>query len=114
MLASGDTVTVKRPAKRDRTGDRTAPPVPHQIQGCAIAPETGSSAASSSTDTDAQRATVVSWRYLYCPAGADIEIGDAVILPSGRTFLVEGEPAEWKSPFTGWQPGIVVRLRGVF
>lgn len=113
-LPYGVTVTVERRAKRDRVGDRVASPVPHQIPGCAIAPETGSSAASSSTDSDAQRATVVSWRYLYCPAGADIQIDDAVTLPNGRTYLVEGEPAEWISPFTSWHPGIVVRLRGAF
>lgn len=114
MFAFGDTVIVKRPAKRDRVGDRTAPPTPHQIAGVLIAPETGSSAAASSTEGDAQRASVVSWRYLYCPPDADIQIGDEVVLPNGRSFLVEGEPAaDWKSPWTGWRPGVVVRVRGV-
>lgn len=67
----------------------------------------------SKTATD-QRATVESYRYLYCPPESDIRTGDSVTLPDGRTYLVEGDPSPWKNPFTGWQPGIEVRLRGVF
>lgn len=31
----------------------------------------------------------------------------------GRQYLVDGEPAVWKNPFTGWQPGLVVTLEAV-
>lgn len=28
----------------------------------------------------------------------------------GSTWAVDGEPAEWRNPFTGWQPGTVVQV----
>ena len=31
----------------------------------------------------------------------------------GLLFQVDGQPAEWVSPFTGWAPGIVVNLERV-
>jgi hypothetical protein len=114
MFAFGDTITVERPAKRDEFGDRIAPPTPHSIAGVAIAPQVGGRGMSGSkTESDA-RATIESYRYVYCPAGADIQAGDSVTLPDGRTYLVEGDVSPWKNPFTGDQPGIEVRLRGVF
>lgn len=113
MFDFGETITVQRRAERDPVGDHIAAPVPHSISGVGIAPETGSSAPSS-TEATGERSTVIVWRYLYCPAGADIQASDAVILPDGRTYLVDGEPAAWKSPYSGWTPGVVVRVKGVF
>jgi hypothetical protein len=115
MFTHGDTVTVERRAKRDAFGDRIAPSASHTIDGCAIAPQVGARGMTgSSTTDDAQRATVQTFRYIYCPAGADIQPDDAVTLPDGRTYLVEGDPSPWKNPFTGREPGIEVRLTGVF
>lgn len=31
----------------------------------------------------------------------------------GLKYRVEGDPAVWQSPFTGWAPGVVVELRRV-
>jgi hypothetical protein len=31
----------------------------------------------------------------------------------GLLFVVDGDPAVWQSPFTGWQPGVVVGLERV-
>lgn len=114
MFPYGDTVTVQRRAKRDPFGDHVAPPVPHTITGCAVAPQVGARSMSGSKTATDERATVESYRYLYCPYGSDIKAGDAVTLPDGRTYLVEGDPSPWKNPLTGATPGIEVRLRGVF
>lgn len=107
MYAFGETVTVVRPAQRDRTGDPTAAPAPHSLAGCAVAMQ-------STVDNNDARATVLSWLEMFCPPGADIEPGDEVTLPDGRTYLVDGQPATWRNPYTGTEAGVVVRLRGVF
>jgi hypothetical protein len=28
----------------------------------------------------------------------------------GQVYLVDGDPAVWRNPYTGWQPGAVVTL----
>jgi hypothetical protein len=106
FFAGGETVTVIRPATRDRTGDRTGADSTFTIDGCAINYQ-------STTENNDRRETVLSWIELFCPPGADVRPSDKVTLPNGRTYLVDGDPAPWKSPFTSWEPGVVVRLRGV-
>lgn len=105
-FAAGETVTVLRPAKVDNVGDPTGAPADHDIAGCAI------NWLSSSENTD-RRETTTALVEVYCPAGADILATDRVRLPDGRVFRVDGAPASWHNPFTGWDAGIVVRLRGV-
>lgn len=103
----GQTITVKRPAKRSATGDPTAPASDHVVEGCAIAWGSGSA------DTD-RRETAVNTVTLYCPDGADIEFGDRILLPGTDTvYALEGQPERWHSPWTGWNPGVVVTLKGV-
>lgn len=46
------------------------------------------------------------------PAGTDVTAFDAVEW-RGVTYEVEGEPGIFKSPFTGWEPGVVVALKRV-
>lgn len=31
----------------------------------------------------------------------------------GKTYQVDGDPEDWRSPFTGWHAGLVVPLRRV-
>lgn len=102
----GETVTVIRPARRDRVGDAPAAPSPHTIDGCGINWQ-------STTENNDRRETVLSTVEVFCPVGADIKAGDRVRLPNGGTYIVDGLPAPWQNPFTGWQPGVVVRLKGV-
>lgn len=104
----GQTVTVTRPAERDSHGDPTGPPIPHQLPGCAIG------WGETSTDHD-RRETAITGLTLYCPPESDIRAGDRVTLPGDTTtYLVDGRPLDWgPSPWTGWEPGIVVRLKGV-
>ena len=107
MFSAGETVTVLRAGTRDWAGDRSAEFEPdHTIDGCAI------TWVSTDEVTD-RRESVLSEVDLECPAGADILPTDRVELPDGGLYRVVGKPARWHSPFTGWEPGVVVRLRGV-
>jgi hypothetical protein len=50
---------------------------------------------------------------VYYPPGSDVAAIDAVTI-FGRTYEVDGEPiVNLQSPFTGWQPGVIVRLKRV-
>lgn len=108
----GETVTVTRPADRDEVGDPTAPPTSHELGNVAIAwgATRGSQATTSETD---RRQTTVTRAQLYCQPGADIQAFDRVRLTDGNDYLVDGQPVLWKSPWDGWQPGVVVELTGV-
>lgn len=47
---------------------------------------------------------------VYLPAGTDVGYLDAVIV-AGDRYDVDGSPNAYVNPFTGWAPGIEVRLR---
>lgn len=114
MFTAGETVTVIRPAQRDRTGDRTGDGVPHTIDNCGIAPDSRSSGRFASTSITDHREAAVTTVELICPPGADIRFGDRVQLPhDDATYAVDGLTWMPHNPFTGWEPGVMVRLRGV-
>lgn len=108
FFAGGETVTVLRAGTRDWAGDRSTEFLPdHTIDGCGINWVSTDEAAD-------RRETVLSDVELICPAGVDVLPTDRVELPDGNLYRVVGKPARWHSPFTGWEPGVVVRLKGVF
>ena len=72
------------------------------VDGVAVEPRP-----SSEPQQDARNA-VTSGYTLYFPAGTVIGPENAVQVRGG-TFNVLGEPAVWRSPFTGWEPGVVVQ-----
>lgn len=49
---------------------------------------------------------------VYLPAGTDVVATDAVQV-AGEQFEVDGSPNVWTNPFTGWAPGVEVKLRRV-
>lgn len=49
---------------------------------------------------------------LYMPAGTVVGPVDRVTV-RGDTYEVDGSPDEWTGPFTGWNAGVVVKLRQV-
>lgn len=49
---------------------------------------------------------------LYLPPEVDPQPVDAVEV-GGQRFEVDGDTNVWQSPFTGWQPGNVLKLRRV-
>ncbi|WP_147265900.1 hypothetical protein [Nocardia puris] len=109
-MAAGELITVLRRTKRDQFGD-TSTDAHHQIVGVGID--------WSATDYDHVggahdfRANVEVDVVLYCPRGADILASDQVELPDGHVYDVVGAPAPWRSPLTGWAPGVAVRAKRV-
>lgn len=115
MFSAGETVTVTRPPSRDRVGDRSGNATTHTIDECAInqveTSEFGNTAASETRGD--RRNTVMTRVELLCPTGADIRAGDIVHLPDGAKYVVDGNPWTPSNPFTGWAPGVIVKLTGV-
>ena len=103
------TVVVRRSGTDPRSGDPLPDPVDHDIDGCAVAPRASTEA------TDLGNAVIVGLT-LFAPYGADITATDWVLLPGGDPevdrdwWFVDGDPGDWRSPFTDWRPGTQVAL----
>lgn len=76
------------------------------IDGCAFNPGT------SSEPLEVARTAVITRPEVYAPAGADVLAGDRLVVRD-VTYDVVGNPADYRSPFTGWQPGLVISLEAV-
>lgn len=76
------------------------------IEGCGFDP------GGSSEPTQDARNAVVTKPTVYAPAGVDVVAGDRIVV-RGVTYAVEGTPADWRHPMTGWRPGLVINLKGV-
>ena len=110
----GETITVVRPGRRDRHGD-PGEPTEHTITGVVVAP------GQSSEDVSDGDQVTTRWD-LYVPAGSDVVVTDRVRLaadpdPGDSTdmkrrgpWIVAGVPAPWRSPFSSWAPGVVVKI----
>ena len=98
-------ITVRRSGGRD---PRTQDPLPaseHGIDGCAWAPRYAS-------ETTGGGNTTITGLSLFVPYGADIRADDVVLLPGDdRVWEVDGEPGDWRNPFTDWRPGTEVALK---
>lgn len=77
-----------------------------EIPGCAFNPGT-----STEPVQDARNA-VITRPEVYAPAGSDVLPGDRLVV-RGVTYEVDGRPADYRSPFTGWAPGLVILLKDV-
>jgi hypothetical protein len=49
----------------------------------------------------------------YGPPGADVLVTDRMEV-RGEVYEVVGEVGVWRSPLTGWEPGVEVALRRVY
>ena len=100
----GETVVIVTPAKDADaySGDPATDESEVAVDGVAVEPRP-----SSEPQQDARNA-VTSGFTLYLPAGTVIGPENAVRVRGG-TFSVLGEPAVWRSPFTGWEPGVIVQ-----
>ncbi|MEV0759527.1 hypothetical protein [Nocardia sp. NPDC050435] len=109
-MGFGDTITVLRRPARDKFGDQSYD-AHHTIAGVGI--DWAATSADNAAGEAQFRANIVSDVVLYCPRGADILASDQVELPDGQLYSVVGKPAPWKSPMTGWAPGVVVNAKRV-
>lgn len=98
----GITIVVERPSGTTEHGE-PLPPTTHTVDDCGFAP------GSSNEFLDARDTTETLAR-VFAPYGADVQTIDVVVLPDGTRWHVAGEPAPWRSPFTGWEPGLEVSL----
>ena len=55
------------------------------------------------------RNAVTSGFTLYFPPDTAVDASSRVVVRGG-TYDVLGDPAAWRSPFTGWRPGLVVQV----
>jgi hypothetical protein len=72
---------------------------------CAVAPRFATESA------DSRVAPVVVGLVVYGPA-VELDSDDLLVI-NGLEYAVDGLPAEWTSPFTGWAPGVEVPVRRV-
>lgn len=115
-----ETITVVRPAGRDRHGDPSGQATEHSIAGVVAAP-TGAGAGRTAEDVSTGDQVTDRWD-LYLPAGADIRATDRVRRSTDPTpaagaslrarapWIVSANASPWQSPFTGWEPGAVVQI----
>lgn len=59
--------------------------------------------------TQDARNAVVSGFTLYFPPDTQVSAANKVRV-RGNVYDVIGDPADWRNPFTGWTPGIVVQV----
>ncbi len=110
MYAHGETVVRLRGAvTTDRYGgevwDWTAP-TEVEIPGCGIAPRQSDEA------NERGRQGVIVGLTVYAPAGTDVSSSDRLRI-RGDDHEVVGEIGVWHSPFTGWEPGVVINTTRV-
>jgi len=98
--------------QKNRWGEAVSAATPHQVEGCAIYP-------AGSSELVEARDTISDTAMLLAPHGADIKATDEVFVPDNPAvpppyrntrWKVDGTPAGWQSPFTGWKPGTEIRL----
>lgn len=104
-LPHGETITITRPAARDRFGDRPAgDPTSTQVDGVGFAFD--SSAASWPLDGEDRGLGEAT---LFLPDGTDLQKGDVVTrVVDGTRWHVAGPP-QWNRsvhPMTGWSAGM--------
>lgn len=104
----GETVTIVR----DVTGvtDAYGDPIPAttariDIPLCGVAPRM-----SSEPTERGRQGVIVGWS-VYLPAGAPAVLHADILEVRGEECAVEGVPADWANPFTGWTPGAEVAVR---
>ena len=72
----------------------------------------GAFAPGGSTEQVQGQNVVITQPTLYLPPGTDVSAVDAIDIDGDR-FEVDGTPTDWVNPFTGWNPGVEVRLKRV-
>lgn len=113
MFPYGETVTrLRRLSWTDPYSGESSPrpwddedhePDALDIEDCAFNPGSSSDVAADG------RSPVTTNPTVYAPAGADVKAGDRLVV-RGVAYDVDGNPAEWRNPFTGWEAGLAVTL----
>ena len=87
----------------DPLGDSTTTTVETPWGPCAIAPRTASE------NADPTRPAVIIGKTVYGPT-VTLDADDQILI-DGIAYEVDGEAGDWRSPFTGWAPGMEVPVK---
>lgn len=105
MYDRGVTVTVERPSGFNKHGEPLTPTT-FTVAGCVVYPI-------ATEERYGGRDTIMDLVRLLAPTSAGIRTTDKVILPNGKRYDVSGEPGDYQSPFSGWNPGSRFTLQEV-
>lgn len=104
MFPHGTTITVRSVTTTDDGLGNTSEVVTEESWGpCAVAPRY----ATETTDPSAPR--VIVGKTVYGPTIA-LDADDRLVI-DGEEWQVDGLPGKWRSPFTGWAPGMEVAVK---
>lgn len=107
---NGETVTrlratvVTDPYSTEPTAEDWSNPTELDIVGCGVA------LSGTTEPLQTARQAVDSDFDVFMPAGTDVTAQDRLLI-RGLVCEVAGRPFDWRSPFTGWQPGLVVQAK---
>jgi hypothetical protein len=108
MFPFGETVEVLSPSSTtdayNNTVEDWTTPTETPVEDVGVEPRP------STEDNRDARNAVTSGFTLYMPAGSVVTAKNRVRV-RGDDYAVDGEPAEWRNPFTGWEPGLVVQTK---
>lgn len=107
LFPFGDAITL-----HSRTGVTPDPVYGNDVPTYTDSTVVGAFAPAGSIELVQGQDTVITSPSVYLPAGTVVAAVDQVTV-RGLTFDVDGDPQDWRNPFTGWQAGIVVRLKSV-
>ena len=83
-------------------------PIRTEVGPCAIYPSAGGGAPESA---QVGRSNIVTQQFtVLMPPGSELSANDQVEW-NGESFDVVGHSFEWRSPFTGWNPGAQATIR---
>jgi hypothetical protein len=111
IFTHGETVTRQRaqttadPYSTQPRPDWKKTPATVDIAGCGFDPGT-----SAESFAEPGRQPITTKPTVYAPYGSDIKAGDRLVV-RGVTYDVDGNPADFRSPFSGWEAGMAVSLR---
>lgn len=105
-LPAGEPITV---TSRTQTGsDEYGDPI-YMVTTVTV---TGVLAPAIGAETTSGQDQVITQPTAFLPAGTVVDSLSKLTI-RGVDYEVDGTPEDWRSPFTGWQPGIVVPLKRV-
>lgn len=110
MLPYGETIVRQRatavtdPYSDESEAEDWTTPDSLTITGCGIAD------GGSLEPTQDARNAVESDFDVIAPYGVDVTPADRLVV-RGLTCQVVGRPFDWRNPFTGWEPGTVIRAK---
>lgn len=111
MTSFGEPITVTTRAKQvDADGNPVLDEFNNPVYLTTSVTVSGAFAPAIGYETTNSQDQVVTQPTAYLPAGMVVTSLSKLTI-RGQDYEVDGDPQDWRSPFTGWAPGIVVPLK---